>query len=1457
MNTYPLSNAQKRIWYAQKKYQASSLFNIGGIVKINGEIRVSALSQAITQVVKNNVALNLQFKEDNNQVYQYISQKKCYVAYADFSSIADPQNSFEKWYKKQAQIPFVMVERPLYTFTIFKISKSVMGYFIKLHHIIADGWSIKLLTDQIIKSYEAIIKDELYEDEEIPSYIDYVIEEETYINSVYFNKAKDYWNHMFSLLPELPTALHNKLNGQRISFVIEDILFNKIDNYIKEQGITINTFFVGIYLLYEYKKYGKKDIILGTPLLGRSGKKERQTFGTFTNTMPYRYVINNNELISEMMQEVSSDLKSCYINQKYPYNLLVDELKLHENGIDRLYNVCINYYNTIINTSIDGLSIENTEFYNGEQDYGLQIILRHWDGVKLQLDFDYQTAVYSEKQINEMHNQLMILINQILNEDLLKVSNVLLLTQDEKHKVIYEFNNTKTNYPSNKTWLDLFEGIIKSTPNKTAISKNSKYFTYQELDFKANCLAHHLQKIGVQTNTIVGALIEHDMESIVAILAIMKCGATYLPIDVNSPLNRTKDIIISSGAKFLIVNDESIDDFKGIVISLKEINTISNAPSNINLCKPSDTAYMIFTSGSTGIPKGVMVSHKNLMNYLCWAKKTYVKSENEVFALYSSFAFDFTMTSIFLPLISGGEVRVYDNARDENVFEKIINDKKATIVKITPSHIPLINDLAINNSTIHTYVIGGENLKVESCRRLYEHFNKSVDIYNEYGPTEATVGCMIYLYNYEKDNNDSIPIGRPIDNTQIYLLDEKLLPVPNNTMGEVYISGDSLSKGYYNLLDETNKRFIKNPYRSGDIMYKTGDIAYRNNEGILVFSGRCDDEIKIRGNRVNLSEIEHKILSSGMAEDAVVIPVNCDNDSIQLCAYILQNGKYNLETLKEYLVSCLPIYMLPQFYVSMSKLPLTINGKIDRGKLPNPLNHYQDKNEINKEKSSQIEILITAISSVITDININSDDNFYALGGDSIKAIQISSRLNEKGYELTVRDILTNPVINQMIDFMKIKSDKKIEQSICSGEIMKTPIISWFFEENFKDEGHYNQSILLELKQGLSIKLLNEMFLELIKLHDALRINYDKRNDNLYYNNNHLSNHSIVNVVHQPNEQSVDLSSIIKMNINHNFDLEKDLLIRPYSIFIAEKNYLYITAHHLVVDGVSWRIILEDIESLLRNLQQGKTVQMPEKTLSFVEYAKEYNRWAENLQINDIYWRKVYEYSTMKLQTHLSKATYGQIKKLQFQLDKSDTQLFLSKANELYNTTPNELLVIALSFTIKELYHTNEMVIEVERHGRDILKDMNMNRTVGWFTNMFPLHIQIPSTCFINQMKSMKEQFKDAWQKGYEHGIVKYIKKQPYTRKKLKHISLNYLGEYTEQKNDYFTLKKLSFESDVSSNNEIPFCIDVNAIIYDMQLNVSIAYFDDPENNETPDNIFACFKKHFINILEHQNKLIV
>lgn len=606
------------------------------------------------------------------------------------------------------------------------------------------------------------------------------------------------------------------------------------------------------------------------------------------------------------MVYVNEELKKCYFNQKYPYNLLVQNLELKKNGYDSLFNVCVNYYNTKLDSELNGYPIENVEFYNGNQIYSLQMVIKDWsDTGSLTLDFDYKINDYSNEDIEYIYNQLLNITYQIITDPFQKVRDLSLLSDDEKKKLLYEFNNTYNAYPKNKMIYELFEEQAEKTPHKAAISFNHTEFTYNELNEKANQFARCLVEKGVEEETIVGLLTTHSIETVISILAILKAGGAYLPIDPGYPDDRISYMLEDSDCKILLANLELHENvrFDGEIIDIRKEGLYSGDASNLDVRnKANSLAYVIYTSGSTGKPKGTMIEHQGLVNYIWWAKKMYVNTNDEVFPLYSSLAFDLTVTSVFTPLISGNQIIVYDENSDEEeyILYRIMKDNKATVIKLTPSHLSLLKHTNIRNSSVKRFVVGGEDLKVSLAKDIYTKFEGNIEILNEYGPTETVVGCMIHKYDYESDTRVSVPIGVPADNVHIYILDKNLNTVPVNTVGEMYISGDGVARGYINRPELTQEKFIDNPFITGMRMYKTGDVSRFLNNGKIEYVGRADQQAKIRGYRIELGEIENYLLNHEAVKDALVIDLEDQFKGRYLCAYLVKKLEIKTQELKSF-----------------------------------------------------------------------------------------------------------------------------------------------------------------------------------------------------------------------------------------------------------------------------------------------------------------------------------------------------------------------------------------------------------------------------------------------------------------------------------------------------------------------------------------------------------------------------
>lgn len=1457
---YSLTHPQKRIWYIEKIYPGTSLYNIGGPIRIKGAIDFSILEESINVLIKSNEGLRLRFVEEKGEVKQYVSNyERVKLDFIDFSIYESPEEEFNKWVEKEARTPFVIESERLFKFALFKISDNDKGYFAKFHHIISDGWSINIMTEQICNTYMKLLNGEEIFNNTEQSYIEYISNEKKYLSSDRYFKNKSFWNEKYK---DLPDAFLNRssdfIEGKRKTFELESELSSKIKKFAADNKCSLNTFFITLYLIYLYKTTLQEDIVIGTPVLNRSGKKEKSMFGMFTSTMPFRFAIDDNISVLDTMIKINEQLMECYFNQKYPYNLLVQDLELKKKNYDNLFNTCVNYYNTKLNSELSGFPIENVEFYNGNQIYSLQLVIKDWsDSGNLTLDFDYKVNDYSDKQIDDMYIRLLSLANHIIMNPYENVKNISILYNDERKKLIYDFNTTETQYPKDKTIYQLFEEQVEKAPDKVAICFNNIEITYKKLNERANQLARYLVKKGVEEVTIVGLLTTHSIETVIGILGILKAGGAYLPIDHGYPSDRISYMLEDSGSRILLTNIELPESigFNGEIINLNNQDLDLGNTSNLEcINKPSDLVYVIYTSGSTGKPKGTMIEHQGLVNYIWWAKKMYVRNEDEVFPLYSSLAFDLTVTSIFTPIISGGKIIVYDeNSDDEYVLFRIMKESKATVIKLTPSHLSLLKDMDNRDTSVRRFIVGGEDLKVSLAKDIHESFSGNVELFNEYGPTETVVGCMIHKYNYERDTRISVPIGVPADNVQIYILDKNFKPVPRNTVGEIYISGDGVARGYLNKPELTCEKFIDNPFISGKRMYKTGDLARFINNGKIEYAGRADQQVKIRGYRIELGEIEKYLLSHEALKDAVVIDLEDKNNSKYLCAYIIKKVEVATHELKDYLLRYLPDYMVPVYFIELDEIPLTRNGKVNRELLPKPENDNIENEEFIEHRNNKEKKLVNAISDVLNIERVSVKQNFYHLGGDSIKAIQIASKLNDRGLKIKVKDILSNPIIEEMALCIEQSKGLIINQGHCEGKIRPTPIISWFFSQNFANPNHYNQSIFLELKHDTATEKLEIILNELIKHHDSLRINYNSITGELFYNNEYLNKyyniqeHDLTNLLYS---MQIDRMALLADELKSSFNIENEVLIKAcvFELGQHEKKFL-ITAHHLAVDGVSWRIILEDINTMVKQINNGQGIMLPSKTHSYQEWTKVIENYCDYvIDKEKSYWEQILGKDfSFPADFNVGEDTVDSSCTIAVQMDEELTKCLLTKADLSYNTEPKDLLITSLLRTIKEFTGSEDIIIELEGHGRDdIFEGIDISRTVGWFTSLYPFYIKLKKENLSDQIKEVKEEIRKVPNNGIGFGILKYMSKALKGNDQ-KYIRFNFLGDFTsEHDNSYVNLLKDRLGSDYDKRNRLTCIIDMNCLIVDGKLNVLLTY----SKNKFSQNTMERYINSYINDLK-------
>lgn len=1444
---YQLSHPQKRIWYTEKINTNSPLNNIGGVVWIYQEINVKVMQKVINTLIEKNDGLRLRIGEKEMEPVQYVQEYQLEnIDFWDFSNAKNSIKSYEAWSADMFKKPFHLTDSSLYYFAICKLTEREYLVFVKAHHIISDGWSMSLIQRHICEIYRKLLSSERYDFDDY-SYLDYLAYEKKYLGSKNFAKNKTFWNSKFQDTPEeFLYKSTNHLEGARRKQQLAADISDKIRQFAVEQNISLNTFFIAVILIYIYKQTNNHDLVVGTPIYNRANRVQKEMIGMFTSTMPIRYQLDIGLTIREFMKSVNQELKLCILNQKYPYDLLLKDLELGKQGYDSLFKISVNYYKQKYNTdSMDG-KVAVHEYYSGNQSYSLQLTVIESQEGNIDLHLDYKIIEYIEDEIAAMFDCIKQIANQFVSDQNDKIGNLSLMSQAEHQKKVYELNNTTKPYPQ-KTVHELFEEQVNRTPDQIALEFKETQVTYHELNERSNQLAKYLQEKGVGHQTIVAVMLTHSIELMIAILATLKTGAAYLPIDPEYPPERVNYILKDSKASIILTNVQMKDEIyvPGMMIQIDRKNLQAYSKQNLSVVhSQDDLAYVIYTSGTTGKPKGVMIEHRGLTNYIWWANHVYLKEKNEAMALYSSISFDLTVTSIFTPLISGSKIIIYDNEEEFTLY-RILRENKVTVLKLTPAHLTLLKDQQYPDAKIKRFIVGGEDLKVNLAKEVSDCFHQALEIYNEYGPTETVVGCMIHKFDPQKDKRISVPIGRPADNVQLYLLNQELQPVPTGMIAELYISGDGVARGYLNRDELTAEKFIENPYIKGKRMYRTGDLARYFADGKIEYIGRVDQQVKIRGYRIELGEIEKCLLDNQAVKKAVVAYKEDSLGNKALNAYLVVDQVIEDVVLKQWLLKFLPQYMIPNNFVFMEKLPLTRNGKVNFERLPVP-----QKNEgiyVSYKTLAEKELVII-MQEVLGCQNISMDDSYYQLGGDSIKAIQISSKLKNRGFTLKVKDILTYGTIADIAAKMRANREHRDNSMVkCEGSVVNTPIIKWFFSQNFYNENWYNQQILLEYSGRIEAEKISLAIQKLIECHDALRMNYDRENGKLYYNDRKNEMADIFqqyDISSYVGEQRARWIKKLKQKSNAKIKLEVGSLFHVFLIVEAQnKQSLLFTIHHLIVDGISWRILLEDFMTILKQLEQNIEINMPAKTDSF-------QVWAESLQAyskrdfngEKEYWNTILNKEDL---VDMSKDIVETSDCICLEVEQTMLKNLIEKPYEIYSINLNEVLIIALILTLSKINKEKEVVIEFEGHGREALDvDLNISRTVGWFTSMYPAYFYVEHDDLENNIKTLKEQYRKIPNQGFHYSILQYITKDFINKNK--YIRFNFLGELENLIGfDKINITNIEFELNCDPLNKLTALLDFVVIIINKKLLIKVEY---SKNRFTEEQIKEILDSYFVTL---------
>ncbi|VBB05118.1 phosphopantetheine attachment site [Lucifera butyrica] len=1188
---YPVSPAQRRMFILQQFGSNDTTYNLPGVFKVEGLLDRQRLQDALQKLIQRHETLRTSFEFAGGEPVQRVHPD---VAFA-IASLQGTEADIDSLLKTFIR-PFDLSQTPLLRLGLLKLAADRHVLFFDMHHIISDGVSMGILVKELA---------DLYRGQGLPElriqYKDYSVWQNKMQQGERLRKQEEFWLQTFAgevpvlnLPGDYPRPAVKSFAGDRLRFVLEDQLTGEINKLTRQTGTTLYMVLLAAFNVLLAKYSGQEDIVVGSPITGRPHADLEHLVGMFVNTLSLRNFPAKDKNFLHFLQEVKANALAAYEHQDYQFEDLVDKLALPRDlSRNPLFDVMFSLQNRRESAAqIGDLQFSAVPFAHKTAKFDLNIEAVEMGG-HLEITLEYSTKLFKRETAARLGRHFVNLLQSIVIQPAEKLTDLEMLTEDEKKQLLQEFNQTGKVYPRDKTVQELFEAQAAKTPANIAVVFAGKQLTYQELNSKANQLARVLRSKGVQPDSIVGIMVDRSPEMMLGILAILKAGGAYLPIDPDYPAERIRYMLEDSGVTLLLTQSRLVAavPFSGHTIDVEHPGLYTGDAANLPLInRPRDLAYVIYTSGSTGNPKGVEIEHHSLINMLSWLQNRYPLTEDDVILQKTPFTFDASVWELFWWGMAGAQLCFLKPKGEKDPAEIVqaVRENKVTIVQFVPSLLTMLLEYMEENNiaplaSLKKVFAGGEALQYQQVARFHKLFNQqpAVKLINQYGPTEATIDASYFDCGPERET-ESIPIGKPIDNTQLYILAENNQLQPIGAAGELCIGGDGLARGYLNRPELTAAKFVANPFAPGERIYRTGDLARWLPDGNIEYLGRIDHQVKIRGFRIELGEIETELLKQPSVREVVVMARKDRNGERYLCAYFTADQELTIEELRRHLAKKLPDYMVPSSFVQLEKMPLTPNGKINRQVLPEPdgsLNtgivYVAPRNEMEAK-------LVQIWQDVLQVAKVGIDDNFFALGGHSLKAITLATKIHkELGADVSLTELFKAPTVRELAkavestaenDYASIEPAAGQEYYPVSSAQKRMFILNRFQAEDTT----YNMPAVFRVTGILDKQRLEDSLQKLIQRHEAFRTSFE------------VLHGEPVQQIHAGVEFTVERISgteatipAITQNFVRPFDLSQAPLLRAGLVELAEEEHvLLFDMHHIIGDGVSLRILVKELTQL-------------------------------------------------------------------------------------------------------------------------------------------------------------------------------------------------------------------------------------------------------------------------------------
>lgn len=1354
MNKYELTFPQKNIWMVENFYESQLVNIISGSFCINEGFDIRLAEKMVNKFVELNEGMRLRIELENNIPMQYVVP---FVPFnTDKKNIQNMSNEeIEQFKDEYISKPINLIGNSLFSYLLLDKGNGAGEVFIKLHHIIGDAWTISKMGTAFSNMYEALLKDEEYI-ETSPGYTDFILAEQDYLNSERYVNDNEFWKEYLKLATS-PVGLKDSgiikdTKAKRYSIVLEENYQLMLDEYCKENRVSPYTVFLSALAIYIERIVAKDDFIIGTPVLNRSNFKEKNMAGMFISTMPVRFKIDENESFLELVKKVGTESLTLFRHQKYPYLKIAESYKDETKVTDNMYKLMLSYQNARASVAVPGKYELKWRFSGHIQDE-LEIHISDLNATgNLEIHFDYLTSLFEDIEIQYLAKRILAIIQDGIKNNS-RIESINIMSDEEKNKILNDFNNTARPYPKDKTVIELFEEQAKFNLYKTALLFEETKMSYGELNSRANKLAGLLIEKGVKENDAVAIIVDKSYELIIAILAVLKVGAYYLPIEVSYTHEKKEYMINDACVKVAIL--DHVDDFNNV----EEIN-ITNIEFNYleeKTITRSDSyteespVCILYTSGTTGNPKGALITNKNIVKLVKNPDYMELKS-NDTIIQAASTSFDVSLFEFWGSLLNGGTCALITKANllDFEYLNSYIKHKNVTIAWITAALFNQIIDGKIEVfESLHTVLSGGDvmSLKhVNKLRSVYPHLT----IINCYGPTE----CVTFTNTYKIESIETkrVPLGRAISNTYGYVVDKKFRLLPIYTEGEYVIGGDSVALKYINKPKLTKEKFVSDEITNKGRMYKTGDVVRMLDKGFIDFVGRRDNQVKIRGYRIELDEITNRVLKLDNVKDAVtVIAEKSGVKHINL--YYIGINNITDEAVISYLKETLPIYMVPTGIMKLDKMPLNQNGKVDRKNLPEiVIKHRQEK--MNKTQKIIFDIIKEELQ-----IEPTLDDNLFDVGLDSLSVIRVVNCISSKiNTNITTRDVMKLATIHDIAEHI-INENKKLSKEqddiFETGDVNIISAQNSIFMEYMKDTETtlYNIPFELSLKNSLNIEKLVRSLKQVINNHPS------------FFTKFVVTNSKISEDI-EVRDYKIEVNNISKEEYENEknkfvkpFDLLDDLLFRIKVYILEDTINILFDFHHAIFDGHSLQLFLNELSEAYNEKELDKEIS------TYLDYVKEYNVLDEDINYFIDMFKEELQVTDMPYDRPRTKYMDREGNKVKFEIS-NELYIRLKEYISKNNFTINSLMQSVYVITLAKYTYSNDVTIGISDSNRVSAKYIN---TVGMFVKTLPYRE------VIDWKKQIVDYIRDTQKKiidVYAHNTCSY-------EELLKHIKLNRIQNRT------------------------------------------------------------------------------